>query len=162
MEQISTTPSSLDLTAIRQGVPVAAVMDRVNQLERQRRQQIVTPAAATTLILLLLGYVPALTPAPVPVMLVWLTASLLLCCIAILLNRAQQTPAAIILYMLGVLILFGGAVLLSPTGPNHALSYTAFAAGNLYFLLIGTLPLFAAALLFENPWPYLINVVILA
>ncbi len=161
MEQISTTPSSLDLTASRKMVSVAAVTERINQLERQRRQQIVTPAATTTLILLLLGYVPALTPTPALITLGWLTVALLLCGIAILLNQAQQTPAAITAYMIGVLIFFGGAVLFSPTGPNHALSYTSFAAGNLYYLILGILPLFAAILLFENPWPYLINVIIL-
>jgi hypothetical protein len=135
---------------------------RVAQLERQRRQELLAPVAIATVVLLCSGYLPALRPAAVPIMLVWLTTAIALCLLALLLNRSNYVGSAVIVYILATLLFFGGAVYGVPIDTHGTLSYTNFPASHAYYFVLGVLPVIAAGLLLDLPWPIFINVVVIA
>jgi hypothetical protein len=141
--------------------PLADAPARLAQLEAARRRELLVPAAATTLVLLLSGYLPALVPAPLPPMLIWLSVAVALCGSAIWSNRSGYGQTAIVLYMLGVMLFYFGAIYAVPSGAQRMLSYAHFTAGNAYYFVLGALPVFASTLLLDAPWPAVLNVVLL-
>lgn len=135
---------------------------RVAQLERQRRQELLTPAAISMVVLALSGFLPATTPVFVPLMAAALSGVIAVFLLAIALNRSGRVRTGIALYVIGLLLFYGAALYITPTGRSGQLSATNFTAGNLYYFLADVLPIFASALLTDLPWPALVNVTVFA
>jgi hypothetical protein len=133
---------------------------RIAGFERQRRQELLTPAALAMILLALSGFLPATRPTLVPALIGGLGAVIVALSLAIILNRANLVRTAIALFILTLIGFYAVALFLTPATPNGQLAVTDFTAGSTYYFLAGVLPVFAAPLLSEMPWPALVYLVI--
>ena len=141
--------------------PAPRPVDHIRQLERQRRQELLTPAAISMLLLVSSGFLPAIRPILVPPMLGALVALVILFLAAIGLARGGLVRTGIAFFIFAQLGFYGVALFLPPSGPHGQLSFTHFTAGNLYYFLADVLPIFAASLMTDLPWPILVNLIVL-
>jgi hypothetical protein len=106
------------------------------------------------------GFLPAVRPTLVPLMVAGLSGAILLFLLAIGLTRGGLVRTGIGIFIFAQLCFYAVALFLPPAGPRGQLSVTNFTAGNLYYFLADVLPIFAAALMTDLPWPILVNLAV--
>ncbi len=134
--------------------------ERMAEFERMRRQEMLTPAALAMVVLALSGFLPATRPTLVPALIGGLAAVIVVLLLTIALNQAGHIRTATGLFIAILVGFYAVALFFTPSTPHGQVALTRFTAGSLYYFLAGVLPVFAAPLLADMPWPLLVNLVV--
>ncbi len=124
----------------------------------QRRAEIVAPLAVATLVVLMTALVFAVVPTFEPGTAAGVGLAALLCGATLWLAREKRAIAASACYVVVALLLRTSPVL-GGLGGAHT---DVFTAGQLYYVVLSAVPIFAAALLLDLPWSLAISGLIVA